>query len=136
VDGHSHADGRRPATGIFGIAFRDTLVGMAVGGNYQEPDGSAPTVLTTTDGGRSWSLAAPAAPAGVRFGVVALPEVETFVAAGPSGLGFTVDGGATWTTVDTLATFALHGRDPWVWASGARGWIARMNLRALLERDR
>jgi photosystem II stability/assembly factor-like uncharacterized protein len=122
------------ATGIFGIAFQDTLIGMAVGGNYQEPTGSAPTVLTTTDGGGSWTLAAPAVPAGVRFGAVVLPDLGTFVAAGPSGMGFSRDGGVTWTTVDTLPAFGLHGRDGRVWASGPTGWIVRVDLRALLGR--
>jgi len=124
------------ATGIFGVAFLDTLIGMAVGGNYQEPDGNAPTVLTTIDGGRSWTLATPAAPAGVRFGAVALPDLDLFVAAGPSGLGFSADRGATWSTVDTLAAFALHGSGGRVWAAGPTGWIARVDLRALVERGR
>jgi photosystem II stability/assembly factor-like uncharacterized protein len=122
------------ATGIFGIVFQDTLVGLAVGGNYQDPSGDAPTVLATIDGGRSWTLAAPASPAGVRFGAVALPELGMFVAAGPSGMGFTRDQGVTWTTADTLPSFALHGRDGRVWRSGPSGWIARVNVRALLER--
>jgi photosystem II stability/assembly factor-like uncharacterized protein len=122
------------ATGIFGIAFQDTAVGMAVGGNYQEPAGDAATVLTTVDGGRSWILATPAAPAGVRFGAVVLADLGVFVAAGPSGLGFSRDRGMTWTTVDTLAAFALHGGDGRVWAAGPAGWIARVDVRALLDR--
>jgi photosystem II stability/assembly factor-like uncharacterized protein len=122
------------ATGIFGIAFRDTLVGMAVGGNYQDPDGDAVTVLVTDDGGRSWQLAAATAPRGVRFGAVVLPEMDAFVAGGPSGLGYSPDRGATWTTIDTLAAFALHSRDGRVWASGPTGWIVRVDLRALLGR--
>jgi len=120
-----------PATGIFGVAFQDTLVGVAVGGNYQEPAGNAATVLTTVDGGRSWTLAAPAEPAGVRFGAVVLADLGLFVAAGPSGLGYSRDRGRTWTTVDTLAAFALHAAGGRVWASGPSGWIARVDLRAL-----
>lgn len=121
------------ATGIFGIAFRDTLVGMAVGGNYQEPTGDAATVLTTVDGGRSWTLAAPAAPAGVRFGATVLADLDLFVAAGPSGLGYSRDRGLSWTTVDTLAAFALHAGGGRVWASGPSGWIARVDLRTLVR---
>jgi photosystem II stability/assembly factor-like uncharacterized protein len=125
-----------PATGIFGIAFRDTLHGVAVAGNYQDPAGDAPTVLTTADGGRSWTIAGPARPAGVRFGVLALPEAHAFVAAGPSGLGVSLDDGATWTPVDTLFRYGLVGRDGVVWASGPTGWIARSDLSSLLAETR
>ena len=125
-----------PATGIFGVAFRDTLSGIAVGGNYQQPTGDAPTVLATGDGGRSWTVAGVAAPAGVRYGAVALPTAGAFVAAGPSGLGFSLDDGATWTTVDTLYAYGLYAREHTVWASGPTGWIARMDLTTLLQKTR
>lgn len=125
-----------PATGIFGIAFRDTLHGIAVAGNYQEPAGAAPTVLTTADGGRSWAITGPARPAGVRFGAVALPESGAFAAAGPSGLGLSVDDGATWTPVDTLFRYGMLARGGVVWASGPAGWIARSDLSRLLPTAR
>jgi len=121
-----------PATGIFGVAFRDTLHGIAVAGNYQEPAGAAPTVLATADGGRSWTITGPARPAGVRFGAVALPEARAFVAAGPSGLGVSLDDGATWTPVDTLFRYGLLARDRVVWASGPAGWISKSDLSSLL----
>ena len=125
-----------PATGVFGVAFRDTLHGIAVAGNYQQPAGDAPTVLSTADGGRSWSIAGPAQPAGVRFGAVALPEARAFAAAGPSGLGISLDDGATWTPVDTLFRYAIYARDGVVWASGTAGWIVRSDLSSLLQKPR
>lgn len=125
-----------PATGIFGVAFRDSLHGIAVAGNYQEPAGDAPTVLTTDDGGRSWTITGPARPAGVRFGAVALPEAGAFVAAGPSGLGVSLDDGATWTPVDTLFRYGMVARDRTVWASGPAGWIARSDLSSLFSARR
>lgn len=121
------------ATGIFGIAFRDTVHGIAVAGNYQEPAGEAPTVLATADGGRSWRITGPALPAGVRFGAVALPDARAFVAAGPSGLGLSLDDGATWTPVDTLFRYGMYARDGVLWASGSTGWIVRSDLSSLIK---
>ena len=118
------------------MAFRDTLNGIAVGGNYQQPTGDAPTVLATGDGGRSWTIAGAAAPAGVRYGAVALPTARAFVAAGPSGLGVSLDDGATWTPVDTLYAYGLYARDHMVWASGPTGWIARVDLTTVLQKGR
>jgi photosystem II stability/assembly factor-like uncharacterized protein len=124
------------ATGIFGIAFRDTLHGVAVAGDYQEPAGDAPTVLSTGDGGRTWTITGPTLPAGVRFGAVALPERRAFVAAGPSGMGVSLDDGATWTPVDTLFRYGMVARDAVVWASGPTGWITRSDLTSLLPQPR
>lgn len=121
------------ATGIFGVAFRDTLVGVAVGGNYQEPEAVVPSVLVTADGGRSWTLSGSSVPSGVRYGAAFLPGSDTFVAAGPSGLGYSRDLGRTWTVVDTLYAFGLHAHAGRVWASGPAGWIARVDLRPLLQ---
>jgi len=120
------------ATGIFGVAFRDTLIGIAVGGNYQQPDGEA-AALITEDGGRSWTRGGAPAPVGVQYGVASLPELDVFVSAGPRGLGYSRDLGRTWTAVDTLYAFALHARDGHVWTGGPTGWVARLDLRPLLE---
>jgi photosystem II stability/assembly factor-like uncharacterized protein len=124
------------ATGIFGIAFRDTLHGVAVGGNYQEPAGAAPNVLMSSDGGRSWTTAGPALPGGVRYGVAAVGGAGAFVAAGPSGIGVTADDGITWMAVDTLPAFALHAAGDRAWIGGTRGWVASFDLRSLIAKAR
>lgn len=124
------------AGGIFGVAFRDTLHGIAVAGNYQQPTGDAPTVLSSTDGGRSWAITGPASPAGVRYGAYALPDARAFVASGPSGVGLSLDDGATWTPVDTLFAYGLYGRGSMVWAGGPTGWIVRVDLMSLLHKSR
>lgn len=125
-----------PATGIFGVAFRDTLHGIAVGGNYLQPAGDAPNLLVTSDGGRSWRLAGPATPIGVRYGAAAIPTANAFLAAGPTGLGVTLDDGATWTPVDTLYGFALHVVGEQAWIGGPGGWLASFDLGSVFEKAR
>ncbi len=106
------------ATGIFGVAFRDTVHGMAVGGNYQQPSAAGPNVVRTTDGGRTWVLAGTTAPAGVRYGLAYLPGAAgTAVTVGPTGYGLTHDDGRTWVAVDTLYAFTLA-------LAPGRGWLA------------
>jgi photosystem II stability/assembly factor-like uncharacterized protein len=123
-----------PNTGVYGIAFRDTLHGIAVGGNSQDPTNDAPNVLITSDGGRTWALAGPTAPPGVRYGVAVLAAApRAFVADGPTGIGVTIDDGATWTVVDTLFGFALHAVRDRAWMAGNRGWIAEFDLRRFLS---
>ena len=46
-----------PAAGIFALAFRDELRGVAAGGRYTEPEAVLGNLVTTRDGGRTWQLA-------------------------------------------------------------------------------
>lgn len=125
------------ATGIFGIAFRDTLHGIAVGGNYQQPTGAGANVLVTSDGGRSWALAGTAMPAGVRYGASVLTAgARAFVAAGPTGIGVTLDDGTTWVAVDTLYGFAIHAVADRAWIAGPNGWIATFDLARFFSKTR
>jgi photosystem II stability/assembly factor-like uncharacterized protein len=116
------------ATGIFGVAFRDTLHGIAVGGNYQQPAGEGSNVVRTTDGGRTWVPAGTSAPAGVRYGLAYLPGSEgTAVAVGPTGYGLTRDDGRTWVAIDTLYAFTIV-LAPWRgWLAGPEGRIIRLD---------
>lgn len=118
-----------PARGIFGVAFRDTLDGIAVGGDYQQPDAAAPNVLRTSDGGRTWTLVGGSAPAGVRYGVAYLPGSRgTAVAVGPTGYGITRDDGRTWAVIDTLYAFTLVLAPGRGWVAGPKGRVVRLNL--------
>ncbi len=45
------------STGIFSIAFRDSLHGVIAGGDYKHPDVDGPNLAFTSDGGRTWKLA-------------------------------------------------------------------------------
>lgn len=117
-----------PTAGIFGVAFGDTLAGVAVGGDYTDTTSAAVNVIRTRDGGRSWESAGRSAPSGVRWGVAWTrgPAGPMVVAVGPSGSGYSVDDGATWVPVgstgfNTIA-FAPDGVG---WAAGVDGLVAR-----------
>ena len=112
--------------GIFGIAFRDALNGVAVGGDYTRRYEAAENVIRTDDGGLTWRVAGRAQPFGVRYGVAYVPgEVRELVASGPSGWGHSLDDGATWVAIDTVShnTTAAAGPEA-VWVAGIEGRIA------------
>jgi hypothetical protein len=44
------------STGIFSIAFRDSLHGIIAGGDYKHPDQDGPNLAFTSDGGKTWQL--------------------------------------------------------------------------------
>ncbi|HSK20281.1 MAG TPA: M20/M25/M40 family metallo-hydrolase [Longimicrobiales bacterium] len=128
-------------SGIFGIAFRDSLNGVAAGGDYERRTEEQRNVVRTSDGGRTWRVVGTARPHGVRYGVAysavsftpaAGAAVRPLLGVGPSGVGVSHDDGATWTTLDTThyntVTFAPDG-DAWV--GGPDGRVARIGRAAL-----
>jgi tripeptide aminopeptidase len=138
------------SSGIFGVAFRDTARGVAVGGDYQRRTEEQHNVVRTTDGGRTWTMVGAARPSGVRYGAAYSPlnlpapaggvtaataaQVRALLAVGPSGVGVSYDDGATWTPLDTThyntVTFAPNG-DAWV--AGPDGRIAKLGASAIAE---
>jgi len=116
------------SAGIFGIAFHDARNGIAVGGDYTQPTTRSDNVMQTADGGETWRIVGSSAPAGVRWGVAAIPGMPAwYLATGPAGYGLTADGGASWVAIDTAsvntAAAAVGGV---AWVAGRAGRILKV----------
>ncbi len=55
-----------PTAGVFGLGFWDAERGIAVGGDYRRDAERMDNVAVTSDGGRTWTKAGPAEPAGLK----------------------------------------------------------------------
>ncbi|HEX7119770.1 MAG TPA: YCF48-related protein [Longimicrobiales bacterium] len=97
------------AAGIFTLAFRDALHGVALGGDLDRPDAHTDNVAVTADGGRTWSLAGRTRLPGAVFGAAYVPgaPTPTLVAVGPGGMDYSVDEGRSWAPADTAAYWAV-----------------------------
>ncbi len=90
--------------GIFSLLFWSSKDGAIVGGDYQQPDKIEGTAAVTHDAGKSWSLAS-SLPRGYRSGIArvmiglepAAPQ-PMLVAVGTSGLDYSRNDGAAWTS--------------------------------------
>jgi photosystem II stability/assembly factor-like uncharacterized protein len=118
--------------GVFGIVFWDEMNGVAVGGDHTKPNDPIENVAQTTDGGLTWSLVGASQPEGVRWGVggVLSGKAPALVAVGPSGLGYSLDFGATWTALDTLGFNTVGGSGRRFWVAGMEGRIGRLQIPA------
>ncbi|MFD5518020.1 oxidoreductase [Streptomyces sp. NPDC127066] len=116
-----------PARGVFALAFRDRVHGLAVGGDYRADQASPRAAALTPDGGRGWTTADRPPPA-YRSGVTWLPRSRTAaLAVGPTGTDLTTDGGRTWRTLDTGSYDTVDCTpDLGCWASGEKGRVARL----------
>ena len=118
--------------GVFSVAFADSLHGIVVGGDYQQPDSAKGTAAYSSNGGVTWTPST-AFPKGFRSGVaVRRTDGERLiaVAVGTNGTDTSRDGGKTWTPLDATAFNAVQFAPSGVaFAVGARGRIARISLR-------
>lgn len=110
------------ASGIFSLSFRDARHGVAIGGDYKQPDERKNTAAWTDDGGATWAMAA-TPPAGYRSAVAWDEKLQAWVAVGPNGSDISFDDGKTWKQFDKAGWNALS----LPWAVGAAGKIAMLN---------
>ena len=115
------------ATGIFSIAFRDEMNGVAVGGDYQKEKEPSANFAVTNDGGKTWKAGTPLP--GYRSAVAFVRSGARWdlVVAGPSGSDYSTDGGKTWAGIGETGydTLSFLPNLPAGFASGAAGRIAR-----------
>lgn len=113
-----------PSAGVFGLAFRTPVEGVAVGGDFAAPAAADAVAATSTRRG-AWQLS-DSMPVGYRSGVTFVPRFPgEVVAVGLTGSDVSFDAGRTWTSFDTgqFDTVAC-ARDGACWASGDLGRVA------------
>jgi photosystem II stability/assembly factor-like uncharacterized protein len=125
------------SSGIFSLAFKDEKNGIAVGGDYQKPEGSdLPNVMLTHDGGKTWQLGVATEPKGLYLSGVAvlpIPASPKSVSVGIKGMYLpTVISNGGWTHVgeenlNSVATFKnadlIH-----IWAVGPKGTVMHSTM--------
>ena len=113
-----------PSSGIFSLAADESGHMFALGGDYKEPDNSEHAAAASSDGGKTWQLAA-RQPGGFRSALAHIDDGR-WVAVGPTGEDLTTDGGLHWKHTDSLNLNAVAILDIWTgWAVGEKGTIAR-----------
>ncbi len=111
--------------GIFSLAFRDAFTGIAVGGDYLQPDESTGTAAYTEDNGNGW-LAAAKPPHGYRSSVAWSEPDKAWVTVGTNGADASYNDGKSWQPI----TISPDG-GPWnalglPWVVGPKGRIAKL----------
>ena len=117
--------------GVTALAMgADGRPGFALGGRLGDA-ARGRSVAVTEDGGATWTEGGRLAMAGPAYGAARVPGVEPplLVAAGPSGLDWSSDGGRTWRTASTASHWAVAFASPGVgWAVGPEGRITRVSF--------
>ncbi len=125
----------RASAGLFSLAFIDPQRGIAVGGDYLNPERSQQNIALTRDGGQTWDLVITDPPGGYRSAVAVVPETDptVVVAVGRTGCDLSSDGGRSWRSFseDGYYCLAVSPSGKVGWAAGAEGRIARLEIVAV-----
>ena len=119
------------ASGIAALAFADTMTGWAFGGDIGDPNTFTDNVAMTSDGGLTWALLGRPTFTGAVYGASIVPSAPSpsLVVVGPGGMDYSIDGGASWGSLDTLTYWAVDFASPNAgWAVGPRGRLAKISL--------
>ncbi len=97
----------KPSQGIFSMAWRDTSLGIIVGGDYLLPDDTTKNCFVTTDGGRTWTRPS-RPPNGYRSCVEFVDSKRVYgflgykcVAIGPTGVEESLNSGVYWSSISS-----------------------------------
>lgn len=122
------------SAGIFSLRIRPDGVGVATGGDYQQPAIRDRIAARTVDGGKSWTLLKTRGPGGFRSGVDWVPKTRSWVAVGVEGADWSSDDGQTWNDWPIRGFHAVRFESGGSgWAVGAAGKIGRITWKATRE---
>jgi photosystem II stability/assembly factor-like uncharacterized protein len=113
-----------PTAGVFALAFRTPVAGVAVGGDFANPT-AATNIAALSFLGSPW-FSPRSGPGGYRSGVTWVPDTfATVIAVGLTGSDVSFDGGLHWRTFDTGQFDTVScAPDGSCWASGDLGRVA------------
>lgn len=122
---------RNPSAGIFSICFANAKDGVAVGGDYKQPEATTGNFAVTHNGGGTWSTPSPhVSPTGFRSCVAVWMKngrEVNFVTVGTNGTDLSTDLGNKWHRISNKGfnsvAFTKDGQHGW--AVGADGKIAK-----------
>lgn len=111
------------ARGIFSLAFPSNKHGLAVGGNYLQPNDNDSIAAFTIDAGQNW-FPSLIMPRGYRSCVAANEQIA--ICTGTNGTDFSLDRGERWHRLNDSGFNACAIGNESIWAVGANGSVASM----------
>lgn len=114
--------------GIFSITRMGSGEIVGVGGDYLDEDMQEGVAGIFVAAKKEW-IKPQRSPGGYRSGVVYFPGQKSLIAVGPSGSDYSTDAGFTWEPISNEGFHAVKmgHADGSVWASGAKGKIAKLS---------
>lgn len=117
--------------GIYSIDFYDTNVGIAIGGDYTQPEVNIQNKMYTEDGGKTWKLIADGQEPGYMSCIQYVPNSKgkAVLAVGFNGIYYSSDGGNEWNQLSQEGFYTVRFlSDSLAYAAG-RNRISKLTFR-------
>lgn len=120
-----------PTEGIYSIDFYDENMGVAIGGDYTNPEENNDNKAKTLDGGITWELIADGALPNYRSCIQFVPgtDGQGIVALGFTGIAYSSNQGESWTQLSDESFFTLRFQNDSTAYAAGRDRIARLTFR-------
>ncbi len=101
---------KEEAQGIYSIDFWTEYLGIAIGGDYTNPEGNVANKAITIDGGKSWTLIADGQEPAYKSCVQFVPNSagKGIIAVGFTGISYSSDIGKTWKQLSDESFYTIR----------------------------
>ncbi|MFD0799435.1 WD40/YVTN/BNR-like repeat-containing protein [Maribacter chungangensis] len=122
---------KEPTEGIYSIAFYDDTIGVAIGGDYTNPERNTSNKMITVDGGRTWNLMADGTTPNYRSCIQFVPGTKGkgILALGFTGIAYSSNQGESWRQLSDESFYTLRFKNDTVAYAAGRNRIARLRFK-------
>lgn len=119
------------AEGIYSIDFWTEYLGIAVGGDYTNPDGNTSNKAITIDGGKTWTLIADGQEPSYKSCVQFVPNSsgKEIVAVGFTGISYSSDIGKTWKKLSDESFYTIRFLNDSTGYAAGKNRIAKLTFK-------
>jgi photosystem II stability/assembly factor-like uncharacterized protein len=122
---------KKEAEGIYSIDFFTEQLGIAIGGDYTNPEANISNKAMTIDGGKTWKLIAdsqePSYKSCVQF--VPIASGKEIIAVGFTGISYSSDTGATWSQLSEESFYTIRFLNDSIAYAAGKNRIAKLSFR-------
>ncbi len=120
-----------PPQGIYSIDFYDENLGIAIGGDYTNPDSNKANKAITQDGGRTWKLIADGQEPDYKSCVQFVPNTNGngIVALGFTGISYSSNMGESWSTLSDESFYTIRFMNDSIAYAAGNNRIAKLTFK-------
>ncbi|WP_299432317.1 oxidoreductase [uncultured Maribacter sp.] len=123
--------GEKPTQGIYSLDFYDAKIGVAIGGDYTNPESNTRNKAITTDGGNTWKLIAKNKDPGYKSCVQFVPNSNgnEIVAIGFTGISYSKNRGESWQQLSEESFYTIRFANDTIAYAAGKNRIAKLSFK-------
>lgn len=123
--------GEEATQGIYSIDFYNENLGIAIGGDYTQPEGNSANKAMTVDGGKTWRLLADGQEPNYKSCVQFVPKSDgdQIVAVGFTGIAYSSDKGVSWSKLSDESFYTIRFLNDSIAYAAGKNRISKLSFK-------